>query len=658
MPTSLAPAPSVPGERLPHEDRAARVVLGAVLLFAVVVQSQLFAVVHDVRGDLAYHRGVALTMTAGSWQGEGPVAGVMSYFGGLFPLVLGWTAELTHADPDVLLSVVSWASTLTLPWVLLVVGRRVWPGAVLEPALLVLVGTVGSSLALSRDAAWVYSVLPSGTNQWPLYPRDVAVVLLYAALAVALGGPSWRRVVATGLVCAVAVGTHAQVGIYATAVATALVAVVQRSTGATWSRTVLAAGAAGLTAVVASSWWWWPRMLLATDAGGVTLRSHPLLPSLDSTPWGLLDAFGLVGLLGVVGLAATVRGTPVQRFFGVWLLVLLPGVLAEPVLGDQGVITGRRIWLFAGVPLVVCAAAGAARLLRRVPRDRALPALVLGAVALAVPSTIEVVQTRELVDASWRRDGDDLGEEGWAATWESVRAETRAGNGLVVLAPDNDAAMLWEQTGAQPFSLLLSGRNKIGYDLERTTGRSYVERVRLQQDAFAGGRTGLCRLAGRVGADRIVLRRADGLLGLHDLRPSAAFRVDPADRDRSTIERTVAPGVDYLDLNSTEVLRLDTGATIPVGFTSADATLLEVGFRGTSADAPLELVHRDGSRSEGSRRLRHVEEFAVSGLPRGAALGATRPVQVTRVTAYEPHVLARDLPGRGAVDLATTDLCR
>lgn len=642
---------------LPQEDRAARVVLGAVLLFAVVVQSQLFAVVHDMRGDLAYHRGVALTMTAGSWQGEGPVSGVMSYFGGLFPLVLGWSAEVTHADPDVLLSVVSWASTVTLPWALLVVGRRVWPGAVLEPALLVLVGTVGSSLALSRDAAWVYSVLPSGTNQWPLYPRDVAVVLLYAALATALGGPSSRRALATGLVCAVAIGTHAQVGAYATAVATVLVAVVHRSSGAAWSRSVLAAAASGLTAAVASAWWWWPRLLLARDIGGMDLRSHPLLPSLDTTPWGLLDAYGLVGVLGVAGLAATVRGTPVQRFFGVWLLVLLPGVLAEPLLGDQGVITGRRIWLFAGIPLVVCAAAGAAWLLRRLPRDRALPALVLLAVCLAVPSTIEVVQTRALVDASWQGPGDDLGADDWGATLSSLRSETRAGGGVVVVAPDNDAASLWEQTGAQPFSLLLNGRNKIGYDLERTTGTSYVDRVRLQQEAFAGGRTGLCRLAGRVGADRIVLRHADGLLGLHDLRPSAAFRVDPSDRDRSTIRRRVAPGVDYLDLNSTEVLSLEEGATIPVGFAAANATLLEVGFRGTSTDAPLELVHRDGSRLAGTRRLLHVEGFAVSGVPRGALLRATRPVQVSRVTAYEPHRLSRDVPGRGAVDLSTADLC-
>ena len=654
MVTTTATAARSRDEDPPTEERASRVVLGGVLAFAVVVHSQLFTVVHDARGDLAYHRGVALTMTAGSWQGESPVAGVMSYFGGLFPMVLGWTAQLTGSDFDVLVSVVSWFSTLALPLTLLALGRRLWPGTTLEPALLVLVGTVGSSLAFSREAAWVYSVLPSGANQWPLYPRDVAVVLLYAGLVVALGPPSWRRAAAVGVVGALGVCTHAQVGAYATAAALVLLVVTARSAGVAWSRTLLLALVSGTTVVVLSAWWWAPRTLLVHEAG-LRLRSHPLLPPLDASPWGVLDAFGLVGVLGVLGLATTLRGTPAVRTFGVWLLVLLPGVLAEPLLRDLGVITGRRVWLFAGVPLVVCAAAGAARVVRRFSL---VPALGVLALALAVPSVAEVVQTRSVVETSWRLPTDDLGDGGWESTWASLRRETRAEGGLTVLAPDNDAASLWSQTGAQPFSLLLSGRNKIGFDVGRLTPWGYVERVRLQQRAFAAGRSGLCDLAARVDAQRLVLRRSEGLLGLHDLRPSAAHRVDPADRDRASIDRPVGPGTRYLDLNTDEVLSLAEGASIPVGFASGATSLLEIGFTGTPVDAPLVLDLPTGGVVVGRRTVFHVESFHLpGGVPAGARLRALEPVLVSRVTGYQPSPGPAITPGRGAVDLSTKALC-
>jgi transposase len=114
---------------------------------------------------------------------------------------------------DSLLSVVSWFATLAPPAALLLLGRRLWPERPINQGILVFVGTVGSSLALDARVEWVNSFLPSGTNLWPLYPRDVAVVLMVFALGVAMGGESLRRYAAVGLLAGAAVATQAQVGL-------------------------------------------------------------------------------------------------------------------------------------------------------------------------------------------------------------------------------------------------------------------------------------------------------------------------------------------------------------------------------------------------------------------------------------------------------------
>ncbi len=171
-----------------------------------------------MHGDVAYHRGVGLEMLGGDLQGEGPFHHLTAYFGGLYPLGLAYGSHWIGVSFDGFLSVVSWFSTLALPLAWLWLGRRIWPRRWLEPALLAFLGTVGSSLAFDNQLIWVKSVLPSGANLWPLYPRDVALVLVIAALAVMVGGRTLTRAAVVGVILAAVFCIHAQLGFYGIAI--------------------------------------------------------------------------------------------------------------------------------------------------------------------------------------------------------------------------------------------------------------------------------------------------------------------------------------------------------------------------------------------------------------------------------------------------------
>ncbi|HEX7520827.1 MAG TPA: hypothetical protein VF441_02090, partial [Acidimicrobiia bacterium] len=277
----------------------------ATFLFAFAVQSQFFAYTNSLRGDAAYHRGGAETMLNGHLQGEGPLPGLLSYYGGLYPLTLAAGIRILGVSFDGLLSVVSWFATLALPAALVLLARRVWPERPLEQGILVLVGTVGSSLALDARVEWINSFLPSGANIWPLYPRDVAVVLLVLALGVAMGGESLRRYAAVGLLAGVAVATQAQVGLL-TVVAVAVWAFVQ--TG--WEhrrdafpRALVAVG----VAAAASAWWWVPRVAAVIKDRPLLLQSYPKGAGLSIAT--ILSGFGVTGVLALIGFVVLSRAS-------------------------------------------------------------------------------------------------------------------------------------------------------------------------------------------------------------------------------------------------------------------------------------------------------------------------------------------------------------
>ncbi len=523
-PVEARPETETHGERV-----AAYALIAFTLLFAFIVQSLFFHTSADMHGDVAYHRGVGLEMLGGDFQGQGPFHHLLAYFGGLYPLGLAYGSHWLGVSFDGFLSVVSWFATLALPLVFLWLGRNIWPRRWLEPALLVFLGTVGSSLAFDNQLIWVKSVLPSGANLWPLYPRDIALVLVIAALAVMVGGRTLKRAAVVGVILAVVFCVHAQLGFYGIAI------VASYGLWMAW-RDQLRAWVAqvALSTVLAfglSAWWWWPRLDIVLDTRTLLLKSWPGRPSPPLSPWGILVALGMVGVLAVPGIVLTFRRRErTLRYAATWLAVSIPLALAASVLGDAGFITDRRVWLFAAIPMLICATIGATAIVRKAPF---VPALLVIVALVAVPSFREAQRTLDTVNLRWGvlERPNLYADADWNPVFDQLRDEVIQHGNRELVAPDGDADFVWTETGAQPFSLWLPGSIKLGFDPKDETGLSYLQRVRISEAAFHEGLDGLCRLASRRDA-ALVLRHDGSLLGTRDVRPSAKYRVDPKDRGR------------------------------------------------------------------------------------------------------------------------------
>ena len=198
-----------------------RQVFGLVLifgsfLFALVIQSVVFIRADWMLADLAYHRGVAYTMQGAMFQGEGPYAGLISYYGGLFPLALGVASEVTGRSFDTILSVLSWFGTLLLPAAFLLLGRRLWRDDLFAVGFFVLLGTLAVPLTTNWEELWVESVLPSGASYWPIYPRDIALALACVAIWAVTSDRRRVRTIGLGLVIGAVGLFHAQMAILLT----------------------------------------------------------------------------------------------------------------------------------------------------------------------------------------------------------------------------------------------------------------------------------------------------------------------------------------------------------------------------------------------------------------------------------------------------------
>ncbi len=649
-------------------DRAARrerwIATGLLIftfLFALIVQTLLFRRSSLMGGDIEYHRGVAFTMSAGSWQGEGPVHGVISYFGGLYPFVLGWGSRLLGVSFDSLLSVVSWPFVLALPLALWWLGRRLWPQGVLEPAVLTFIGTIGSSLALDDQAMWVNSLLPSGSNLWPVFPRDVTLVLLVVALAIVVGRDSrWRSCVA-GAVAGIAICVHAQIGVYTVAVLVAY-ALWRQWPERAWRRWITDSAIVVGTAFLLSLWWWWPRLELVIDTRRLLLKSYPGLTPPDTSLVGLVVALGAVGILAVPGVVLALRHRRrTEGFAAAWLLTLAPFALVAGLVGDIGIMTPRRVLFLAAVPLVICAAVATTALIRRGP---VFVMLTIVVAVIVIPSTSEAIQTRDLIAEIWAPQpaDDPFATSTWQPALRQLRDAMVDRGSVQVLASDNDALYIWKMSGAQPFSFLPSGSVKLGFDPDLTTSYSYIDRVRLFERATATGLPGLCRLADRTGADFIVLRRDGNLLGTHDSRPSARYRVDSADRSTDTVNRVVQPGLRYLDRSSVELLQVAPGVGLPLDWSSPSVRRLDVYQDRHRPVPPLVLVLPGGRRIIPANVLEghtYVLRFTTpDGIPPGSKLVANMRARarVSRVIGYEP---VHNLPGPtvGPVVLDPAQVC-
>jgi len=662
---TVAPAPDLPAEvrgrvtSRRHERAGFDHALGLALVvgslvFALVVQTLLFKRWSWTLGDLIYHRGVAYTIAGGDWQGGGPYRGLLSYSGGLYPMLLGAATRFLRVDFDDLLTPASWLATLAWPLAALLLARRVWRGDWLCAGVFVVLVTAAAPLSTSTDQLWADSALPSGHNFAPVYPRDIAFTLLLLGLWAALSARRRVRVIGAGSILAAATLFQPQVGGLGVLVVAnwwLWRAVPERR----W-RPAAVDGLATLAIVaLLTSWWWIPRAVTTIRSHGLELPVHPGRPLVGMGPRNFVIGFGVAGLVGLVGVVFSWRHRfePVGLFL-VWLALMVVPLLVLGLARDSGLVTSRRAWLLASVPTLGLAVPVIVAVARAVPRVVA-PLVVVAVVAPSVPglaATFDEVRALPWHSGVWP-SGEDL--SAWSASWSRLRERVERDGDVLTVTYDSKGAAMWSFSGARVYSAFLPVVIKPGFDLARVTGVGYRERVRRMDAAFGSGRTGLCRLGRAADADAFALDAHDGLIGVYDRTPAAPYRTDPRDRTAASIDREVAPGVRYRDdyALGEDYLRVAAGGTVSVPWRAPDVRLLEIQTRASPDAGPVvEVRAGDAVVTLDAGRSRVA---LPGGAPNGLEVTALQPVDLREVTGFAP--VPGVVRGDGPFVISRTRLC-
>lgn len=627
------------------EPRVARALLVLSFAWAAVLGSNLLQISSWIVGDIAYHRGVAYTMQGLAWQGEGPYVGLLSYYGGLYPLVLGRITALVALPFDTVLSVASWGLALLWPLSCWWLGRRIWPERPLSVALFVVLAVTTAPFT-NRVLLWVDSPLASAQNAFPTYPRDLALMLVVLAAGAALSDRARGRVVGVGLAIGGIILIHLQIAIvtgWILAVWAFAVSARRRSL-----RPIVEIGAAGTIALLISAWWWLPRVAATLESGGLVLTGYPGSPPLRVGPDNVFMAFGVVAVLAILGLTVLAARRPLEGRLALpltWLAACLPLIAIDRLLGGSDLLSERRAWLLMSIPLTILAAATASTIAGRLRSGWAVAFLVVVLLAPSVPGT---VATARLVRNAWepgRAGGRIFDPKAWEPIFAELNARVRADGRHVAVTYDAYETWVWSFSGAQVPSLWLPGPFKLGFDPSVLTGVGQVERWARQKAAFEGGRPAICSYVAVSGAGSIVLDVEQGQVGTFDETPALPYRVDPRQRSDATIDRAIEPGVTYLDLGGLDLLRFAPGRTWRPTFRSPAVRLLSIEFLVTPP--PGELVQPDvlGAITTGSG----TETFG-QGLPPGPArlvvpvdgvddrlvISAAGTLDLVRVTGFEP----------------------
>jgi len=637
------------------------IAVGLTMTIALIVHTVFFMYKTSIMmGDISYHRGVALTMQGSTLQGEGPYAGLLSYFGGIYPLTLAGLSFFGGWRIDGVVSVLSWPFALAFPAAFMYLGWRLWPRRWVVIGLVTAVGTLATPWSVEHSDLWVESIVPSGQSFWPIYPRDIALAIMIVAIgSVAIAGRR-RRILVLGVLIGLTVVTHPQLGLMA-------VLLVSVTYASYWGRPQIGSALRDLSLLVAlalgvSAWWWIPRLLAAAESSRFLLASHPTRAPFVMTPMGFLIGYGLIGVFGVIGLVAGARTrTRPWRASVAMVISLLPIVVMTRIGGDLGVVTERRAWLVLSIPLIMLSGAMFESV---APRIRATMLAPVVAILLFVSSAGPTIATVKWIDSVWESTdpwGQDWESDAWDPIWTELNLIVRDEGQPTVVTYDAYALPIWSMSGARVHGSWLTGSVKLGFDLESLTGRSYVDRVADIRGAFLEGRPGLCRLADTAKASTFVLDVRNGSLGLWDSWVASAYRVDPGERSIESINRKVAEGVTYVDRNGFDALQFEVGA-VYVTELQFDRSMrdLDIAFRLKSATADEVLEVRVGFERTtivgGRRGYNRVRINALAGQTGAVTIVARSPLSLLRVTAFE-SVPRLDVSVDGVVVLDRNQLC-
>ncbi len=522
---------------VPTTERRARVerALGLTIVVlavpaALIFDSAFFRHGGWLGGDHLYHGGVARNLQGGDLIGRDYYAGHLSYFSGLFHLVAGNGARLLGTSYDSLVSVASWWFGPLWIGALVLLARRLWPGDWLRAGYLVVLATFATPFATASSGLWLSSLLPSGHVEWPIYPRDFALLGGILVVWSVTSERWWLRTIGTGLLLAATVTTHPQLGALTAVMVIAVVVLGDRRRTVRILQDLAVITGVGL---VAGIWWWWPQLFAFLHDQPISYAFWPGHVALGLGPVALATRLGVLGPLGLGGLAvlATDRAWRDKRLVVVvWLGVLAAALLALAV-ASSDFLPRDRAWVFAGPALAVAAAEGAAWLTRRLPLVMT-PAVAIVVIATSIPA---LVQTADIVDNTWRGPIVDNGlvftASRWDPIWQQLNREVRADGGVRVTTYESYGAITWARSGATVFDLWLPGWFDPGYSVKKSTGISIADRAKLEMSAFARGLPGICSLARRAHTGDVLLERANGLVGTRDTWPAARFRSDRTTRD-------------------------------------------------------------------------------------------------------------------------------
>ncbi|MEO6472524.1 MAG: hypothetical protein ABIR57_11265 [Aeromicrobium sp.] len=472
-------------------------------------------------GDLAYHLAVSRTMSDGHFNGLGPYDGLPAYFGGAYSLLLSLPIR-AGMDPRMVVTVVSWFEPALWVAGCAYLGSALWRGSRSTALIFTVLVLFGAGVWQTNDELSVNAPSLSGQVFWPLYPRDVALILMMFAIGLGLR----RRWLLGGVVAGIAVATQAQIAVVACILLP--LALVFTRMPRRWRS---AFGALAVAAVV-SSWWWIPRLFWTIDLG-LEIKNSPTWADLDKGPETILRTYGVLlpfALAGVVTLVRNRRssapGSAESGFLLAWVVLGIATIITPLFLPGE-LLAFRRSLLLATFPMAAAAAVGIVAVCAAIrAKGVRIPAFLVTACVLLV-SVPTLVRTHSIAHDEFESEvfaRMEYPNAQWAPVWK--RVDSAPGP---FLTPERDAAMAWFRSGQPQVSIPRPGFLKAGFDIGQATGWPESERHKAAEQAFAGGRRALCSLIDERGIHSVMLRSQPGLIGTLDIAGPSATPTGGAD---------------------------------------------------------------------------------------------------------------------------------
>ena len=598
------------------------ILLGGIALAALFIQGGVF--VHKTwlwTGDTIYHRAVMAEVQAGEWLPGGPYAGLPAFYSPLFHYMAAAIGSLARIELTEAIRVVSIVFAPLTPlaayWLARVLGLD--RASSLVGAFF---STFAGAIKTTEDRVWVDALFVGQHNFFPVFPRDIAFLLLPLGLGCVYRGvvDGWKPGgVLAGLAFGLMILAHTQTAVFAApliAIYFACVLVMRRDLFRPIVTVSIVTSAVALG--VSAFWWVWQIVvILQSGSFGVAMPAYrvPVKLALEEFP----AEFGVFLVLAPIGLFLTGKRLLREHSLAALLLLvwfLVPVLLA--IFRPTGFPGGdtffpRRLWQFASQPLMLMAGLGLMMGLLRLLRPRwslIIATLVLICLVASVPGSIG---THERVAEFWNEP--EFGDQRWELDGNFALgpylAERSRQDGLsTVLAPTPEATLVWYYAGQKVVYLHPTAAIKLAYDVQKMTGFGEAERAADLVKAYGGDPTVLSGVADKYSSRYVVLKRLGDRFAGIDL---------PADGLAPATETRGAGRI--VETNHYEYLAVSPNDTVTVQVwspTDRVATLVVRAKRRNRAQAMLGTLAVNGTRTT----------IADSELPRDTWADVRRDVQL------------------------------